>query len=267
MISQRFSLLRRKLLGAVALTFVAGFGAVNVAQADTLDDVRKSGVIKIGTEGVYAPYSYHDDKGNLTGYDVEVARALAQKLGVKAVFVETLWDGMIAGLDVKRFDIVVNQMVPNPERRAKFLFTKPYTYIKGSLIVQKNNNTIKDFEHLKGLRAAQTVTSNWGKLAASLGAELVNASQFPEAIQLLATGRADFIINSDLSTLDFLRHKPDAPIKIVAEWKDPIEIAIPVRHGDERLQAALNKAIDELQADGTLSKLAVKYLGKDATKK
>lgn len=263
----RISTVRRQFLTAAALTFVAGFSIVSTAQADTLDNIRKSGEIKIGTEGVYAPYTYHDVSGKLTGYDVEVSRALAKKLGVKPVFVETQWDGMIAGLDAKRFDIVVNQVTPTPERRAKYLFTKAYTYNKGALIVKKDNNTIKSFDQLKGLRAAQTITSNWGKLAASLGANIVSANDFPQSVQLVANGRADFAVNSDISTIDFLHHKPNAPVKIVAYWKDPLEIAIPLRKGDERLQAELNKALDALQADGTLSKLALQFLGTDASKK
>ncbi|WP_295478475.1 amino acid ABC transporter substrate-binding protein [uncultured Sutterella sp.] len=259
--------LTRRTLVAAASAAAFAFSFAGAVHADTLDLVKASGELKIGTEGVYAPYTYHDDKGNLTGYDVEVARSIAAKLGVKPVFVETQWDGMIAGLDAKRFDIVVNQVTPTPERRAKYLFSVPYTYNKGALIVKKTNNEVKSFDFVKGRRAAQTLTSNWGKLADALGAEIVGAADFPSSVQLVATGRADLTINSELSTLDFLRIQPNAPVKIVALWKDPIEIAIPLRKSDAALQAAVNKALDELQADGTLSKLALQFLGTDASKK
>lgn len=259
--------LTRRTLVAAASAAAFAFTFAGAVHADTLDLVKASGELKIGTEGVYAPYTYHNDKGNLTGYDVEVARSIAAKLGVKPVFVETQWDGMIAGLDAKRFDIVVNQVTPTPERRAKYLFSVPYTYNKGALIVKKTNNEVKSFDFVKGRRAAQTLTSNWGKLADALGAQIVGAADFPSSVQLVATGRADLTINSELSTLDFLRIQPNAPVKIVALWKDPIEIAIPLRKSDAALQAAVNKALDELQADGTLSKLALQFLGTDASKK
>ena len=92
-------------IGALFLG-VVGFASLNTASAELLDDVKAAGKLTIGTEGVYAPYTYHDDSGKLTGFDVEVGRAIAAKLGVEPVFVETSWDGLIAGLDAKRYDIV-----------------------------------------------------------------------------------------------------------------------------------------------------------------
>lgn len=116
---------RRWTLGA-ALALTAAFGfAANAAHAEDLDDIKARGVITIGTEGVYAPYTYHDEKGRLTGYDVEVGRAIAKKLGVEAKFVETPWDALIAGIDAKRYDIGINQIGLSPERLAKYDFTKP----------------------------------------------------------------------------------------------------------------------------------------------
>lgn len=155
---------RRWTLGA-ALALTAAFGfAASAAHAEDLDDIKARGVITIGTEGVYAPYTYHDEKGRLTGYDVEVGRAIAKKLGVEAKFVETPWDALIAGIDAKRYDIGINQIGLSPERLAKYDFTKPYVSIKGVLLVRSDNEKIKGFEDLKGVRMAQTITSNWERL-------------------------------------------------------------------------------------------------------
>ena len=146
---------RRWTLGA-ALALTAAFGfAANAAHAEDLDDIKARGVLTIGTEGVYAPYTYHDEKGRLTGYDVEVGRAIAKKLGVEAKFVETPWDALIAGIDAKRYDIGINQIGLSPERLAKYDFTKPYVSIKGVLLVRSDNGKIKGFEDLKGVRMAQ----------------------------------------------------------------------------------------------------------------
>ena len=123
---------------------------------DSLQKIKDSGVLRIGTEGTYAPYSYHDENGDLTGFDVEIAELVAERLGVKPEFIETKWDAMIAGLDADRFDIIANQVGITEEREEKYDFSEPYTYIHGALIVAKDNDTIKSFDDIKGKKSAQT---------------------------------------------------------------------------------------------------------------
>ena len=220
---------RRWTLGA-ALALTAAFGfAANAAHAEDLDDIKARGVITIGTEGVYAPYTYHDEKGRLTGYDVEVGRAIAKKLGVEAKFVETPWDALIAGIDAKRYDIGINQIGLSPERLAKYDFTKPYVSIKGVLLVRSDNEKIKGFEDLKGVRMAQTITSNWGKIAVNAGAEIVGVQDFAQSVQLIAQRRADAVVNSELAWVDYRKAQPNVPVKVVATTKEGIDVAIPVR--------------------------------------
>lgn len=236
---------RRWTLGA-ALALTAAFGfAANAAHAEDLDDIKARGVITIGTEGVYAPYTYHDEKGRLTGYDVEVGRAIAKKLGVEAKFVETPWDALIAGIDAKRYDIGINQIGLSPERLAKYDFTKPYVSIKGVLLVRSDNEKIKGFEDLKGVRMAQTITSNWGKIAVNAGAEIVGVQDFAQSVQLIAQRRADAVVNSELAWVDYRKAQPNVPVKVVATTKEGIDVAIPVRKGNPKLLAALNQALED----------------------
>ena len=122
-----FSSLRRTLLSAAV--FTATFAALGLplapahaADGDLLQKIKAAGEIRIGTEGTYPPYTYHDEKGALTGFDVEIAEAIARKLGVKPRFIETAWDSMIAGIDANRFDIIVNQVAATPERKEKWGF-------------------------------------------------------------------------------------------------------------------------------------------------
>ena len=247
---------RRWTLGA-ALALTAAFGfAANAAHAEDLDDIKARGVLTIGTEGVY---TYHDEKGRLTGYDVEVGRAIAKKLGVEAKFVETPWDALIAGIDAKRYDIGINQIGLSPERLAKYDFTKPYVSIKGVLLVRSDNEKIKGFEDLKGVRMAQTITSNWGKIAVNAGAEIVGVQDFAQSVQLIAQRRADAVVNS--------KAQPNVPVKVVATTKEGIDVAIPVRKGNPKLLAALNQALDELRAEGVLKALSIKFLGIDVSTK
>ncbi|WP_421446739.1 transporter substrate-binding domain-containing protein, partial [Agrobacterium tumefaciens] len=164
-----------------------------------LADIKTAGVIKIGTEGTYAPFSFHDKSNALTGFDVEIGRAIAQRLGVKAEFVEGKWDGLIAGLDVKRYDAVINQVGITDARKVKYAFSDPYISSAAALIVRNDNTTIKSFADLKGKKSANTLTSNFGKLAQNNGAEVVGVQGFNEAIELLVSKRVEATVNDNLS--------------------------------------------------------------------
>lgn len=233
---------------------------------DSLQKIKDSGVLRIGTEGTYAPYSYHDDSGKLTGFDIEIAELVAERLGVKPEFIETKWDAMIAGLDADRFDIIANQVGITEEREEKYDFSEPYTYIHGALIVAKDNDTIKSFDDIKGKKSAQTLTSNWGKTAEEYGAELVGVDGFDQSIELVESGRADLTINSEVALYDYLKQKPDAGIKKVALSDDPSIVGIPVPKGETSLYEAINQAILDLKQEGKLTEISEKYFGTDITK-
>lgn len=232
---------------------------------ENLDAIKAAGVIKIGTEGTYAPFTYHDPSGKLVGFDVEIGEAIAAKLGVKPEFVEGKWDGLIAGLDVKRYDAVINQVGITEERKAKFDFSEPYIASKAALIVREDNADIKAFADLKGKKSAQSLTSNYGKMAEAAGAELVGTDGFDQSIALVVQGRADATINDSLSFLDFKKKKPDAPVKIAATEAEAAYSGVIVRKGDPELVAAINKALEDIKADGTYKTIADKYFGQDVS--
>lgn len=241
--------------------------AITAAAAGAnLDQIKADGVLKIGTEGTYAPFTYHDASNELVGFDVEIGKAVAAKLGVKAEFLEGKWDGLIAGLDANRYDAVINQVGITEERKAKYEFSDPYIASKAVLIVKGDNTDIKGFADLKGKKSAQSLTSNFGKLAEKNGAELVGTDGFDQSIQLLLTGRADATINDSLSFLDFKKHKPDADVKIAAQEENADYSGVIVRKGDPELVAAINKALADIKADGTYQKIADTYFGQDVSK-
>ena len=255
--------LRRFLIaGLLQLTAAAGaFAQSNLAE------IKSAGVIKIGTEGTYAPFSYHDKSNTLTGFDVEIGRAIAQRLGVKAQFVEGKWDGLIAGLDAKRYDAVINQVGVTDARKAKYAFSEPYIASAAALIVRNDNTTIKSFADLKGRKSANTLTSNFGKLAQSHGAEVVAVQGFNDAIELLVSKRVEATVNDNLSFLDFKKQRPDAPVKIVALDKSAefSVSAVLMRKGDDALVAAVNKALVDIVADGTYKKISEQFFGVDVS--
>jgi L-cystine transport system substrate-binding protein len=248
----------------VVLAFAAVFGltAANVvlAQGD-LSKIKSAGELRIGTEGTYAPFTYHDDKNELVGFDVEIGRAVADKLGVKPAFFEGKWDGLIAGLDANRYDVVINQVGITDARKAKYDFSEPYIASKAVLIVKEDNADIKGFEDLKGKKAAQSLTSNFAKLATDSGAELVGTDGFDQSIQLVLQGRADATLNDNLSFLDFKKKKPDAPVKIAATQDKADYSGVIFRKGNPQLKEAIDKALADIKADGTYEKISQKYFG------
>jgi len=250
------------LVGAVFSVLVHGAFA-----ADDLSRIKAAGEIKFGTEGTYAPFTYHDVSGDLTGFDVDIGRAVAKQLGVKATFVESKWDGLVAGLDDKRYDAAINEISITPARQAKYAFSDPYITSHSVLIVAANNTTIKTFADLKGKKAAETLSSNFGKIAKDSGADVVADNGFNESIDLLLSGRVDATVNDSLSYLDFKKHKPDAKVKQVAVYDGDQNdrSAILLRQGSPELVAAVNHALATLKSNGTYLKISEKYFGKDVS--
>ena len=232
---------------------------------ENLDAIKAAGVIKIGTEGTYAPFTYHDESGALVGFDVEIGREIAERLGVEAEFLEGKWDGLIAGLDANRYDAVINQVGITEERKQKYDFSEPYIASKAALIVREDNEEIKSFADLQGKKAAQSLTSNYGKMAEEAGAELVGTDGFDQSIALVVQGRADATINDSLSFYDFKKKQPDAPVEIAATEDEAAYSGVIIRKGEPELLAAINEALAEIRADGTYQEISEKYFGTDVS--
>ncbi len=237
--------------------------------SDLLQRINNGGTINVGTEGTYPPFTYHDVSGKLTGYDVEVTRAVADKLGVTVEFKETQWDAMLAGLDAKRFDMVANQVsLTTPERQAKYDKASAYSWSGAVALAPIDDNRYSSWEGLKGLRTAQSLSSNYGELAERYGAEIVPVDGMAQAVQLVKQDRADFTMNDNLAVLDYLKNFPDSglEIKLVAPASEKRGSGLILLKGDDAVVAKLNEAMAALEADGTLTKISQEFFGADISK-
>ena len=232
---------------------------------DLLAQIQQRDEIVFGTEGTWSPWTYHDENDQLVGFDIEVAQKVAEKLGVKATFVEGEWDGLLAGVDGGRYDSMANGVEITEERAQKYDFSDPYCYIRTAIIVKSDDDSINSFEDLNGKTTANTISSTYATLAESYGAKTTGVDDLNQTIELLLNGRVDATLNAEVTYFDYLKEHPDANIKIAALTNDASQVAFPVRKGDETatLREALNQAINELREDGTIAEISEKYFGTD----
>ena len=238
------------------------------APTDLLSQIKERGEIIVAMEGTWAPWTYHDENDQLVGYDVEVAQNIAERLGVRVNFAEAEWDGLMAGLDSGRYDIMVNGMDIDEERQEKYDFSTPYAYNRTAVIVRGDNDSIQSMEDLNGKHTANTLNSTYANVAESYGAEVTGVDDFIQTIELLTSGRIDATLNAEVSYYDYMAQQPDATIKIACIDPATTQVAIPTRKGGESaaLLAAINDALAEMAEDGTLTELSIKYFGTDISK-
>lgn len=266
-------------LGAMALAGCGGDGTEQSQSSaveetgipedgrDQLTRIQDAGEITIAMEGTWAPWTYHDENDELVGYDVEVGQKIAEKLGVEPVFVEGEWDGLLAGLDAGRYDIMINGVEYTDERAEKYDFSMPYGYIHTAIIVRGDNTDINSFEDLDGKSTANTISSTYAQLAESYGATATGVDDLNQTIELLQQGRIDATLNAEVTFYDYMNVHPEADLKIAALTQEASHVVIPLRKGEDSdtLRAAVNQALDELRAEGVLSEISVKYFGIDIT--
>ena len=220
---------------------------------DLLDQIRTKGKIVIATEGTWSPWTFHDQSGKLTGYDIEVGRLIAQRLGVEPQFVEGKWDGLLAGISAGRYDIMINGVDMTPEREKAYRFTEPYAYNRTVVIVSDQNTEIKSMQDLK---------------AEKYGAKVDGVDDLNQTFELLLSGRIDATLNAEVVYYDYKKVHPQAAVKIAAIADETTSVGIPLKkEGTEKLQAELNKILNDLRASGELSKLSTQFFGTDISKK
>ena len=236
---------------------------------DLLSTIKERGYITVAMEGTWAPWTYHDEDDNLVGFDVEVAKAVADELGVDVQYQEGEWDGLLAGVQSGRYDIMVNGVGYTEERAQAYTFSDPYCYNKTALIVRGDNEDIKSLEDLKGKTTCNSANSTYQLIAEEYGANVLDVETLDGTLEMVLAGtdRADATLNAEASFLDYMNAHPYANLKIVDYYPESEKVCIIMPKGDssDSLKEAINSAIEKLRADGTLSELSNKYFGGDIT--
>lgn len=255
-------------LAVLGLVLIPVAGPVAADQQSLLQTIQDRGALKVGLEGTYPPFNYQNEAGELVGFEVDFARALADRLGVKAEFVPTKWDGMLAGLETARFDVVINQVTITPERRRKYDFSEPYTVSGMQIIVRRDmQDEIDSPQDLAGRRVGVGLGTNYEQwLEENVPQAQVETYQDdPSKLQDLRVGRIDAVINDKLM-VGFLMEKSDGRIVAAGEPFATQRIGVALRKGNPQLLEAINQAIVELRDSGRLAEISNQWFGVDVTR-
>ena len=252
-------------LGVILLVFGC---ALPAAAADLLDTARARGSLRIAMEGSYPPFNFKEPRtGQLAGYDVDVAKALAARLGLTPQFVTTAWPAILADLAAGKYDVIVSQVGITAKRERVFDFSRPYTYSSPQLIVRSNESAAyAKLADLKGKTLGVGQGSVFEQQARAVaGIDVKSYPATPENLQDLAFGRIDAALNDSLMVPYLLKHS-QLPIKAGARVGAVARMGIPFRKGNPKFRAAVDRALNELHADGSLRAMSTKWFGSDASR-
>ena len=257
----------KRLIAVLAALIMALTAAAATAETG-LEAIQAKGTLVIATEGAWSPWTYHDENGVLTGFDIEVGTLLAEGLGVKPDFKEVPWESILAGVDTGTFDIACNGVGYTEERAQKFLFSDPYVYTEAVLVVHKDNADITSLDDLKGKTTSNSPNSTYAMKAEEMGASVVYVDTLGETMMMVEDGRVQATINAKGSVDDYLSQHPKARIKVVQVFPgEPVSFPIRKTDANADLLEKINTILEGLRSDGTLAKLSVKYFGEDLTQK
>jgi polar amino acid transport system substrate-binding protein len=245
--------------------------SARVASADILDDIKKKGEMVVGMEVAYVPYEFFKD-GEVMGYDVDIARKFAEKLGVKVTFVDTEWAGIIPALLAKKFDVIISGMTITAERAQKVGFSMPYAEATSVMLVRADDDSIKTAEDIAGKRMGAQLGSAADKVAKQFEAALKAKGKpgytdyklydhYPEAYVDLTNKRIDGVVNS-LSSLQIVMKETPGKYKTVSGVQDiKAYFGMAFRLEDKQMLAFANEQLGAMKKSGDLDKLQIKWFG------
>jgi polar amino acid transport system substrate-binding protein len=257
---------------AMTITLFSGCGSsstnTSVQKIDSLKRVKSAGKITVGIDDSYPPMEFRDEKNNLLGFDIDLGEEIGKKLGVKVEYIPTDWNGILLALKSSKFDIILSSLSMTEERKKEIDFAGPYIEGGQIIAVNKTNNEIKSSVDLKGKVIGAQLGSTGEQAAAKIEGtkEVKKYDKATEAFHDLQIGRIEAVI-VDGQVGGYYNKKDGDAFKILDEKLTKEPEGIGLKKEDKELKEAIQKALDELKADGTLSKLSLKWFGYDIYKK
>ena len=253
-----------KIVLGSALT-LASVGMTNAVVAEELDELQDKGVMRIAMTGAYPPFNFVDDQNNVVGFDPAIGAEIAKRMGIEVQIVTTAWDGIIGGLLANKYDAIVGSMSITDERKKIVDFVGPYYRMSRAVFV-KEGSSVKSLADVAGNKVGVTLGETHEQWARDQAGWNINTYKgLPELLLELDNGRIDAIVTDDIPVLLAIKKNGNAiaalDMSSVSGTADSAGIAI--RKGNPKLQAAMQKALDAMQADGTYTKLAEKWVGGD----
>lgn len=245
--------LRYFLLGSLIL-------ACSSARVDTLDKIKKSGKFLIGTDATYPPFESKDlQTGEVTGFDIDLMKAICQKLGVEPEFITVPFDGIIPGLNNHKYDAIISSFTITVDREEVVDFSEPY-YVAGQAIaIPRTDTLVKGIENLTGKRIGTQLGTTGEILAKQIPrAEVISFDNISAAFIDMENGKLDAIINDRPTSQMIINVRRSA--KIVGPLLTKESYGIAVRQGDSKLLEAINAALKQLNDEGEIGQLQKKWI-------
>lgn len=257
----------KKILALLLVLLVLVGCSSNAIKGGDLSDIKKRGKIVVAMEGTWKPFTYHNEQDELVGFDVEVAKYIADYIGVDVEYVEGEWDGLLMGIENGRYDIMVNGCDRSEEREQTYDLSDAYGYDKVVIMTTQENEEINGVGDLKDKVTANTISSTYAQIAENNGAKVQGVDDLNQTIELLLQGRIDATLNAEVVYLDYISTNPEANVKLASYTGDVYDIVIPMKKGSSDLLQVVNEAIAKGHQDGTFKALSEKYFGIDLTTK
>ncbi|HEY5523870.1 MAG TPA: ABC transporter substrate-binding protein [Clostridium sp.] len=262
----------KKIMSIILIVTMAGVLFVGCGQKqeklNSLEAVKKSGKLTVGLDDSYPPMEFRDANNKLVGFDVDLGDAVGKKLGVKTEYTSTDFNGILLALGSSKFNVIISAMSITETRKKSIGFSDSYVMGGQVAAIKQGNTKIKNLADLKGKVVACQLGSTGDTAATAMKGlkEVKKYDKITEAFQELSTGRVDAVI-MDAQVGGYYVSKKPGMYQVLKEKISEEPIGIGFKKQDKELQAAVQKALNELKADGTLSKLSQKWFGFDAYKK
>lgn len=256
----------RSLLAVLALILAVSF---TLGGCGSAVNAWKGDVLRVGVDDTYPPMEYRDEQNNLVGFDVDMAKAVGEKLGVKVEFVPIAWDGIFPALDANKFDCIISSASMNKDRLNNFIFSKPYMSNGQYIVVKPSDNSITKPEDLKGKKVGAQVNTTSSKAAEryqkTTEFTLTTYDQVIQPFAELKTGRIDAIVVDEMVAKDYQSKEPES-YKVTTAKLTNEPVGVVFSKINTELRDKVDKALNDLRSEGALKQISEKWLqGEDRT--